>query len=135
MKNIHFLGFLLWLLASFFGFGFATFLFDWFSDISVVFKIIVILVTAGIVLIGFYKILLSFFLLVNKNHENFNGISTLFSIIGLIGLVASYWYFGFNYSSNKNEIFDQSLTFTFGFFMAIILINGFVFFPKSLRKI
>lgn len=134
MKNIHFLGFLLWLLASFFGFRFATFLFDWFADISIVFKIIVIFITAGIVLLGFYKILLSFFLLVNKNHENFNGISTLFSIIGLIGLIASYLYFGFNYSINKNEIFDQALTFTFGFFMASILINGFVLFPKSLRK-
>lgn len=86
------------------------------------------------VLLGFYKILLSFFLLVNKNHEKFNLISTTFSIIGLIGLIASYLYFGFNYTINKSEMFSQSLTFTFGFFLAIILFNGFVLFPKSLIK-
>jgi hypothetical protein len=134
MKNIHFLGFILWLFASFFGFKLATFLLDWFNSIGIVFKIIIIIITAAIILIGFYKILLSFFLLINKNHENFNVISTVFSIIGLIGLIASYLYFGFNFDLNKNEIFDQSLTFTFGFFLAIILFNGFVLFPKSLKK-
>ena len=134
MKNIHFLGFSLWLLASFFGFRFAIFLFNWFADISVVLKIIITLITAGMVIFGFYKIFLSFFLLVNKNHENFNLISSGFSIIGSVGLIGSYLYFGFNYSLNKSEVFDQSLTFTFGFFMAIILINGFVLFPKSLTK-
>jgi hypothetical protein len=134
MKNIHFLGFILWLLISFFGFKFATFLFDWFNNIGIVYKLIIIIGTAIIILIGFYKILLAFFLLVNKNHKNFNMISTVFSIIGLIGLITSYLYFGFDFTINYNEIFHQSLTLAFGFFLAIILINGFVLFPKSLKK-
>lgn len=134
MKNIHFLGFILWLLASFFGFKLATFLFDWFINIGIAFKIIIIIITAAIILIGIYKILLSFFLLVNKNHEKFNLISTIFSIIGLIGLIGSYLHFGFNYTIDKSEMFSQSLNFTFGFFLAIILFNGFVLFPKSLTK-
>lgn len=62
MKNIHFLGFILWLLASFFGYKFATFLFDWFNNIGIVFKIVIIFITTIIILLGFYKILLAFFL-------------------------------------------------------------------------
>jgi hypothetical protein len=85
-------------------------------------------------LLGVYKILLAFILLVNKNHERFNGISTTFSMIGLIGLITSYFYYGFDFTINNNEVFDQALTLTFGFFLAIILINGFVLFPKSLKK-
>jgi hypothetical protein len=134
MKNIHFLGFVLWYLASFFGFKLSTLLLNWFDNIGITFKIIIVIITSAIILIGIYKVLLAFFLLVNKNHENFNGISTIFSIIGLIGLITSYFYYGFDFKLNKNEIFDQSLTFTFGFFLAIILINGFVLFPKSLKK-
>lgn len=130
MKNIHFLGFILWFTASFFCFKLCTILLDWFDNGG----IIVVLITAFIILLGFYKILLSLFLLVNKNHEKFNLISKTFSIIGLIGLIASYMYFGFNFSIDKREIFSQSLTFTFGFFLAIILFNGFVLFPKSLTK-
>jgi hypothetical protein len=134
MKNIHFLGFVLWYLASFFGFKLSTLLLNWFDNIGITFKIIIVIITSAIILIGIYKVLLAFFLLVNKNHENFNGISTIFSIIGLIGLITSYFYYGFDFKLNKNEIFDQSLTFTLGFFLAIILINGFVLFPKSLKK-
>jgi hypothetical protein len=134
MKNIHFLGFVLWYLASFFGFKLSTLLLNWFDNIGITFKIIIVIITSAIILIGIYKVLLAFFLLVNKNHEKFNGISTIFSIIGLIGLITSYFYYGFDFKLNKNEIFDQSLTFTFGFFLAIILINGFVLFPKSLKK-
>tara|TARA_R110002073_G_scaffold220123_1_gene380307 strand:+ start:165 stop:575 length:411 start_codon:yes stop_codon:yes gene_type:complete len=134
MKKIHFLGFIIWLLASFFGFKLVTFLLYWFNSIGIAFKIIIILITAFIILIGIYKILLAFFLLVNKNHKNFNRISTTFSILGLIGLTSAYLYFGIDFEINYNKIFDQSLTLTFGFFLAIILINGFVFFPKSLKK-
>jgi vacuolar-type H+-ATPase subunit I/STV1 len=93
-----------------------------------------VFITAIIILIGFYKILLSFLLLVNKNHEKFNLISSTFSIIGLIGLITSYLHYGFNYKIDKSAVFSQSLTFTFGFFLTIILINGFVLFPKSLTK-
>lgn len=134
MKNIHFLGFILWLLASFFGFKLATFLLTWFNSVGIVFKIIINLITAFIILIGLYKILLAFFLLVNKNHKKFNRISTTFSILGLTGLITSYLYFGYDFEINYNKIFDQSLSLTFGFFLAIILINGFVLFPKSLTK-
>ncbi len=134
MKNIHFLGFILWLLASFFGFKLATLLYNWFDDIGITFKIIIIIITAAVILIGFYKILLSFFLLVNKNHEKFNLISTIFSVIGLIGLIGSYLHFGFNYTIGKSDMFSQSLSLTFGSFLAIILFNGFVLFPKSLTK-
>jgi hypothetical protein len=135
MKNIHFLGFILWLLASFFAFKLVILLYKWFGDIGLTFKIIIIIITAVIIMLGFYKIFLSFFLLVNKNHEKFNLISTIFSAIGLIGLIASYIHFGFNYTFDKSEMFSQSLSFTFGLFLAIILINGFVFFPRSLTKI
>lgn len=134
MKNIHFIGLFLWLLASFFGFKFAKFLFEWFDNIGIAFKLIIILITAIIILVGFYKILLAFLLLVNKNHKNFNRISSIFSLFGLIGLITSYLYFRFDFEINYNKVFDQSLTLTFGFFLAIILVNGFVFFPKSLKK-
>ena len=133
MKNIHFLGFILWLIASFFCFTLFTFLYNWLDTGGIVFKIIVVFITAIILLIGFYKILLSILLLVNKSHENFNLISTVYSVLGLIGLTGSYLYFGFDYTIDKKEIFSQSLSFTFGFFLAIILVNGFVLFPKSLR--
>jgi hypothetical protein len=134
MKNIHFVGFILWLIASFFCFKLFTILYNWFDTGGMVFKIVVVLITAFIILLGFYKILLSFLLLVNKNHQKFNLISTIFSVIGLIGLIASYLHFGFNYTIDISEMFSQSLSFTFGFFLAIILFNGFVLFPKSITK-
>ena len=134
MKNIHFLGFILWLIASFFCFNLFTFLYHWLDTGGIVFKIIVVFITAIILLIGFYKILLSFLLLVHKSHENFNLISTVYYVLGLIGLTGSYLYFWFDNTIVKKEIFSQSLSFTFGFFLAIILVNGFVLFPKSLRK-
>ena len=134
MKNIHFLGFILWLLASFFGFRLAKFLFFWYNDIGLIYKIIMLFVTTIIILIGFYKIILAFLLLVNKNHVNFNIISSIFSVIGLFGLVGSYLFFGFEFDKEKNSLFDDSLSYSFGFLLVIILINGFVLFPKSLTK-
>lgn len=134
MKNIHFIGFVLWFTASFFCFRLFKGLYDWFGDVGVFLKIIILLVTAFTLLSGFYKTLLSFLLLVNKSHEKFNLISTIFSIIGLTGLIASYLYYGFNFAINKNEIFSQALIYTLGFFLAIILFKGFLLFPKSLIK-
>jgi len=134
MRNIHFIGFILWLIASFFCFKFFTILYNWFDTGGIIFKIIIVLITTFIIILGLYKILLSFLLLVNKNHEKFNLISTTFSALGLIGLIAAYLYFGFNFTIDKSEMFSQSLSFAFGIFLAIILINGFVLFPKSLRK-
>lgn len=134
MKNIHFIGFILWFTGSFFCFKLFFILYNWFDSGGIIFKLIVVFITAIIILIGFYKILLSFLLLVNKNHEKFNLISSTFSIIGLIGLITSYLHYGFNYTIDKSDKFSQSLTFTFGFFLAIILFNGFVLFPKSLTK-
>ena len=134
MKNIHFIGFVLWFIGSFFCFKFFSILYNWFHNGGIIFKLIVLFITAIIILIGFYKILLSFLLLVNKNHEKFNLISSTFSIIGLIGLFTSYLHYGFIYTIDKSDKFNQSLTLTFGFFLAIILINGFVLFPKSLTK-
>lgn len=134
MKNIHYIGFVLWFIASFFGFKFFTILYNWFDTGGIIFKIIVVLITSIIIFIGFYKILLSFLLLVNKYHEKFNLISSTFSLIGLIGLITSYLHYGFNYTIDKSGIFSQSLTFTFGFFLVIILFNGFVLFPKSLKQ-
>ena len=134
MKNIHFIGFVLWFIGSFFCFKLFSILYNWFHSGGIIFKLIVLFITAIIILIGFYKILLSFLLLVNKNHEKFNLISSTFSIIGLIGLITSYLHYGFNYTIDKSDKFSQALTLTFGFFLAIILINGFVLFPKSLTK-
>lgn len=134
MKNIHFLGFLLWFIASFICFKFFTMLLDRFDSGGMMFKIIVVFITALIVILGFYKILLTLFFLVNKNHKKFNLISTSFSMIGLIGFIASYMYFGFEFSLEKGEMLSQALTFTFGLFLVIILFNGFVLFPKSLSK-
>ena len=134
MQNIHFIGFVLWFIGSFFCFKLFSILYNWFDSGGINFKLIVVFITIIIILIGFYKILFSFLLLVNQNHEKFNLISSTFSIIGLIGLITSYLQYGFNYTIDKMDIFSQSLTFTFGFFLAIILINGFVFFPKALAK-
>lgn len=135
MKNIHFIGFILWFTASFFCFKLFTLLYNWFDSGGLIFKIIVVFITAIIILIGLYKIVLGLLLFVNKNHEKFNLISTTFSLIGLIGLITSYLHYGFNFTIDKSEKFSQSLSFTFGFFLAIILINGFVFFPKSIKKL
>lgn len=134
MKNIHFIGFILWFTASFFCFKLFTLLYNWFDSGGLIFKIIIVFITALIILLGVYKILLSFLLLVNKYHEKFNLISTTFSILGLTGLITSFLHYGFNYTIDKSEKFSQSLSFTFGFFLAIILINGFVLFPKSIKK-
>lgn len=134
MKNIHFIGFALWFIGSFFCFKLFSTLYNWFDNLGIIYKLIVVFITAFINLLGFYKILLSFLLLVNKNHEKFNLISSIFSIIGLIGLISSYLHYGFNYTIDKSDKFSQALTFSFGFFLAIIIINGFVLFPKSLTK-
>lgn len=135
MKNIHVIGFVLWFTASFLSFKLFTLFYYWFDTCGIFIKIIILFLTAIITMLGFYKILLSLFLLVNKNHEKFNLISTTFSMIGLIGIVISYLYFGFNFTIDRSQMLNQSLTFIFGFLLVFILFNGFVLFPKSITKI
>jgi hypothetical protein len=134
MKYLHLIGYILWFTASFFCFKLFTWLYDWYDVSGKLFKIIALLVTVLILILGFYKILLALLLLVNKNHKNFNLISTGFSIIGLSGLIASYIYYGFELKIDKSDIFSQSLSLSFGFILVLILINGFILFPKTIVK-
>jgi hypothetical protein len=134
MKYLHLLGYTLWFTASFFCFKLFTWLYEWYDAGSILFKIVVLLITILILILGFYKIILALLLLVNKNHKNFNLISTGFSIIGLSGLITSYIYYGFELKIDKTDIFSQSLSLSFGFILVLILINGFILFPKTLVK-
>lgn len=134
MKNLYLIGFVLWFFASFFGFKIFAFLFQWIDNVPTFVKIFIVGVSALVVLLGLYKILLSLILFNDRTNKHFNLISSIYSILGLLGMVAAYFSTTLPFSLDGGSILSKSISLTFGFFMALILINGFIFFPKSLRK-
>lgn len=135
MKNLHYLGFILWFVASYFSLILAEHLYLWYDDKGILFKVILLVASFFMLLINLYKIPLSLLLLMGRNLKDFNLVTTIYSIIGLIGLLLSYFYNGFEIFINKGSVFDKALSISFLFTLILTLVRGFILMPKSINQI
>jgi hypothetical protein len=134
MKKLHYLGYPLWFFTAYLSLKLVWLLYFWYNDITILYKILLLFFTALTWLIGFYKIPLAFILLVDRNHKKFNQITTGYSIIGLIGLLLSYFYnIEIQLSIVTGSNLKIAISSSFLFFWVIMLFNGFVLMPKSRR--
>lgn len=135
MKNLYFIGFILWFFAAYFSYEILTYLAMWIDDLSSILKLIIVLLIVVISIFGFHKIILGLILFNHKSNKNFNLISTIYSIIGFLGIIVSFSINQFSLDINDDSSnFSKSLTLTAALFFGWILINGFIMFPKSIIR-
>lgn len=133
MKYLYLIGFIIWFTLSFFSISLVEFLTNWFSNLSLVFKIALIFINCIFIILGIHKIILSLTLFNNTNSTNFNRIASGYSLIGIIGLISSYFINQPVLNILREVNISNILTLTFLIFWIWILISGFILFPKSIR--
>lgn len=132
--KLHYLGFILWSIALYFTVVLLDKSFIHYQNQVIVIKVIILFVLFLLLITGLHKIIFAFTLLVNKNEENFNSISMVFFIIGIIASILGY----INSDGNiKYFIIDNKsynfLDVTFLGFITSLLISV-IFFPKTLKR-
>lgn len=133
MKYLYLLGFIIWGVLSYFSLFVVENTVHWYSGLSVVFKIIILFVSSLVIIMGLHKIILSFALFNNTKDPNFNLISGLYSIIGLVVLIISYFLNKIDLLISEESSFNSILTTAFSLSLLWILISGFILFPKSVK--
>ena len=133
MKNLYPIGIIVWCGLSFLSIGLVNQTAIWVSEISLLINLLILFCCSTLLFLGIYKILLASVLFNHQENRHFNSIATAYSLFGIVGLSSGLYYFGLPII--EGELFDKSIALSILLILGIMIIKGFILFPKSIRRI